>query len=292
MTDVIALLRELMPASGAASWGRLPYASALSALSQEVREKVKAIVEHPAGIIIGAYPYRDGTKMGNLSYYCRGEDYHTAVIRRLETVCERLRQEYPDNVFVPLADKSPLPEVELARRAGVGIIGLNGLISVARYGTYVFLGTILTDLFLPGGASPAKNCGACRHCMRCCPSGALRLTGGARTYDFTLCLSGVSQKKGELTDQEATMLWSTGLIFGCDVCQNCCPMNQNVEPSPLDDLAGRGEVPYLASLTQEDIEGLTEKTFREKYGRYAFSWRGLSPIRRNLTLGEKKSSGV
>ncbi len=287
MPDVIALLRELMPASGAASWGRLPYASALSALNAEAREKVKQIVARPAGIVVAAYPYWNGQKAGNPSYYCRGEDYHPAVIRRLESVCVRLREEYPDNQFVPLADKSPLPEVVLARRAGVGVIGLNGLISVAEYGSYVFLGTILTDLFLPGGGPVATDCGACRHCMRCCPSHALYLEGGKWCYDMTKCLSAVSQKRGDLTDQEATLLWSTGSVFGCDICQNCCPMIKNAIPSPLDDLAGRGEVPYLASLTPEDIEGLTDRTFREKYGRYAFAWRGLAPLRRNLTLRQK-----
>ena len=268
----------LFARSGAAAWGSCAYDDLN--LSQENREKVKTRCPHPAGVFVAAYPYYAGPRPGNLSYYARGEDYHRAVIRRLTTVAEALAQGYPDRFFVVGTDNSPLDERQCARLAGVGIQGRNGLVIVPPYGSWVFLGTILTDLPLPSAPEPAPNCLNCGACVRACPGGAL----GKVPFDEDQCLSALTQKKGTLTPEQTNLVAQHPLIWGCDRCQQVCPYNREAVRSPLADLTGEGEVPYLAQLEPEDLEGLTNRTFRAKYGDRAFAWRGPAVLRRNLAL--------
>jgi epoxyqueuosine reductase len=144
----------------------------------------------------------------------------------------------------------------------------------------VFLGTILTDLALPSAAEPSPNCMNCGACVRACPGGALR----ENPFDQEKCLSALTQKKGELTAEQVSLLKAHPLIWGCDTCQRVCPYNREVEFSTLKDLIGEGDVPYLSNLTLEDVENLSNRTFRTTYGNRAFAWRGISVIRRILTL--------
>jgi epoxyqueuosine reductase len=195
-------------------------------------------------------------------------------------VCEGLRALHPGHRFAPGTDNSPLDERQCARLAGVGIQGLNGLIIVEPYGSWVFLGTILTDLPLPSAKEPSGTCIQCGACVRACPGGALRTS----PFDESRCLSALTQKKGQLTPEEETLLAAHPLIWGCDICQRVCPYNKDVLPSPLRDLSGEDSVPYLSSLSQEDLEGLSNRTFRAKYGDRAFAWRGPAVLRRNLSL--------
>lgn len=272
-------LNDLFLSSGAAGWGQCALSDL--ELTDGEREKISALCPNGAGVFIAAYPYYGGNVPGNLSLYARGEDYHRVLTRRLERVCEVLRREYPGRVFLPGADNSPLPETRIARRAGLGILGRNGLVILPPYGSWLFLGTILTDLPLESPKEPAPDCMNCGACVRACPGGAL----ADLPFDESKCLSALTQKKGTLTEGEAGLLKAHPLIWGCDICQQVCPYNRETAPSPLTDLTGQEEEnPYLSSLTEGDLDGLTNKTFKARFGTRAFSWRGPAVLRRNLAL--------
>ena len=269
---------ELFHRSGAAAWGTCAFSDLT--LPSEDRKRALALCPHAAGVYVAAFPYYAGDHPGNLSLYARGEDYHRALLRRLEPVCEGLRRLHPGHCFIPGTDSSPLDERQCARLAGVGIQGLNGLVIVEPYGSWVFLGTILTDLPLPSAEQPSGPCIQCGACVRACPGGALNTS----PFDEGRCLSALTQKKGALTKEEEARLSAHPLIWGCDICQRVCPYNKSALPSPLRDLTGQEAVPYLSSLAPEDMEGLSNRTFRAKYGDRAFAWRGPAVLRRNLGL--------
>lgn len=148
------------------------------------------------------------------------------------------------------------------------------------YGSYVFLGTILTDVALDlPPRTPSAHCVGCGKCLTACPGGAL----GEDGVNLSRCLSGLTQKKGELTGEEEALVKAHPLIWGCDCCQQACPYNASPELSPLPEFR-EGLVDVLDGA---DLEGLTNRTFREQYGGRAFAWRGPAPLRRNLEL--KKS---
>ena len=271
------MLDKLFAAAGAAAWGGAAFRRLLPFLSTDALEKVETLCPRPRTVLAAAFPYFAGERPGNLSLYARGEDYHAVVVRRLNTVCEALAEQYPGESFFPSADNSPLPEREAAWLAGIGLRGASGLLILPPYGTYVFLGTILTGaaLELPE-RPPAPDCPRCGACRGACPAGAM----GEGGPDVSRCLSELTQKKGALTGEEEARLKAHPLIWGCDFCQRACPFNAAPALSPLPEFS----TDLVDSLENADLEGLTNRTFREKYGGRAFAWRGPGPLRRNLEL--------
>lgn len=265
-------------AAGAAAWG----AAALTDLpvhwTEETGARLQALCPGAATVLVAAFPYYAGESPGNLSLYCRGEDYHRVLTRRLESVCDVLRAQYPGHGFVAGADNSPVPELAAAECAGVGFRGRHGLRIVPPYGSYVFLGTILTDVALPstGPLSKGRCPAGCRACQLACPTGALTDRG----CDVTRCLSELTQQKGALSPDAAAQVQRSSVIWGCDLCQRACPWNRSPALSPLPEFRTN----LTASLTLADLEGLSNKAFRKKFAHKAFAWRGIAPLWRNLML--------
>ena len=113
------MLDSLFAAAGAAAWGGAAFRRLLPFLSTEALEKVETLCPRPRTVLAAAFPYYAGERPGNLSLYARGEDYHAVVVRRLNTVCEALAEQYPGESFFPSADNgnhfSPLPTTPLCR---------------------------------------------------------------------------------------------------------------------------------------------------------------------------------
>ena len=116
------------------------------------------------------------------------------------------------------------------------------------------------------------------NCMRCvneCPGNAL-LDG----FDISRCLSHITQKRGELTEWETELVRDSGSVFGCDICQKVCPHNRGVTHSDISLFTED----RITNLSLDDIDKLSNKAFREKYGNRAFSWRGKGVLCRNLQI--------
>ena len=264
-------------AAGAAAWGGVAYGALTPHMSPEAQAKAENLCPGARTVRIAAFPYYAGDRPGNLSLYARGEDYHRVLLRRLEPVCAALRLAYPAHRFLPGADNSPLPEREAARLAGVGIAGRHGLLILPPYGSWVFLGSILTTARLPLSKRPAApRCEDCGRCRAACPTGALNGDGFAAER----CLSHLTQKKGMLAPEEDQLLALHPCVWGCDSCQRACPHNAGCRLSPLPEF----REDLVCRLEAGDLEGLTNRTFRERWGTRAFAWRGPAVLRRNLAL--------
>ena len=268
-------LNEAFAAAGAAAWGGLPFSELAEDMTQAAIAKAEGLCPNPRNVLVAAFPYYAGERPGNLSLYARGRDYHQVVTGRLNTICDILRENYKNGVFLPAADNSPLPERQAAWRCGIGLRGKNGLVILPPYGSYVFLGTILTDVEVDlSPRTPSAHCVGCGKCLTACPGGAL----GEAGVDLDRCLSELTQRKGELTAEQGALLKNHSLIWGCDTCQRVCPYNAAPALSPLPEFREG----LVDTLEGADLEGLTNRTFREKYGDRAFAWRGPAPLRRNL----------
>ena len=268
-------LNEAFAAAGAAAWGGLPFSELAEDMTPAAIAKAEGLCPNPRNVLVAAFPYYAGERPGNLSLYARGRDYHQVITGRLNTICDILRENYKNGVFLPAADNSPLPERQAAWRCGIGLRGKNGLVILPPYGSYVFLGTILTDVALDlPSRTPSPNCVGCGKCLIACPGGAL----GEAGVDLDRCLSELTQRKGELTAEQGALLKNHSLIWGCDTCQRVCPYNAAPALSPLPEFREG----LVDALEGADLEGLTNRTFREKYGDRAFAWRGPAPLRRNL----------
>ena len=163
---------------------------------------------------------------GRIARYALGTDYHVALRSRLEALAADLRASGLPAGEVAYVDDRPLAERALAARAGLGWIGKNtNLLTHARSGSWVFLGAILSSAELAPDTPVRTTCGSCTRCLTGCPTGALV---GARTIDARRCISYLTiEHPGTLDGWEAAAIGDW--IFGCDVCQEVCPVNADAD---------------------------------------------------------------
>ncbi len=211
----------------------------------------------------------------SISAYAVSRDYHLFFKELFDELLPYLKEHYPSSRFAAFADHSPISELHAAARAGLGVIGKNGLLLTPQYGSYVFLGEIITDMEILCQEQAVAFCQDCGACSDACPAGV---------GEKDLCLSALSQKKGELTKEEQDILRSTGTVWGCDRCQECCPYNLRAKKSG----SIYSPIPFfnentIPSPSVEDIEAMSDEDFAER----AYSWRGREVIVRNLKLCKK-----
>jgi epoxyqueuosine reductase len=163
---------------------------------------------------------------GRIARYALGTDYHVALRRRLEALATDLRAAGLPSGEVAYVDDRPLAERALAARAGLGWIGKNtNLLTHHRAGSWVFLGAILTSAPLETDVPVRSSCGTCTRCLSGCPTGALV---APRTIDAGRCISYLTiERPGILEPWEASAIGDW--IFGCDVCQEVCPVNADAD---------------------------------------------------------------
>lgn len=227
--------------------------------------------QNAKSVVVACFPYlleEENYKNANVSKYAVVTDYHEVVLNRLEKACEKLHKNFPENSFVPFADNSPIPEVSAAVLAGLGVKGMNSLLITEKYGSYVFIGEIVTDLETDCTESEIRNCIGCKKCISACPSGAL----DSEKFIREICLSEITQRKGELTEKEIELMKSCGCVWGCDICQDACPMNRNSEKTDITE--------FLSSPAGKVDEGCPLE------GR-AYEWRGRKVIERNILIHKK-----
>ena len=231
--------------------------------------RAKSRIPHNAKrVIVYLFPYylgEDFYKSSNISKYAVPEDYHQIAGEYLKRIAEQLKAEFPDNEFQCFCDNSPVCEVEAAVLCGLGVKGKNGLLINEKYGSFCFIGEIVTDAQFPCSLPEDRTCLSCGLCEKKCPGKALT----EYKVDVSRCVSHITQRKGELSEEQKKIISDSGCAWGCDICQDVCPMNKNVEISPIKEFFDTAKSAYESG---DDIT------------RRAFNWRGEAVIERNLKI--------
>ena len=217
--------------------------------------------------------YTEKNENSNISVYTYSYDYHLIIKKYLTEIADFLNQEYSAEIFGMYSDVSPYDDVKLAVNAGLGIKGRNNLLINEKYGSFVFIGYIMTNLDIECDLPEDRSCLMCGNCIKKCPSNCLK------NNDYSLCLSHITQKKGVLTDVEEILIHNNGSAFGCDICQFSCPMNKYIQ-TPLKEF----KQDLIYKLDKEMFVNLSNREFKELYSKRAFSWRGKNVLLRNLDI--------
>ena len=161
-----------------------------------------------------------------IARYAAGKDYHIVMRERLRRLESHIADLAPDAASYIGVDSRPIDEKGLATRAGIGFQGRNTMVIQPGLGSYFFLGVVLTTLELEPDSPIRASCGTCRLCLDACPTDALLETGG---MDATRCISyrTIEQKTPVAPDRVAEL---EDWIFGCDICQEVCPYNNDRIP--------------------------------------------------------------
>jgi epoxyqueuosine reductase len=235
-----------------------------------------SMVRGPSSIVHGP---SSAPLSGRVARYARGEDYHRAIGERLKLVGEWLRARagasVPPKGFV---DTGRIVDRAVAQRAGLGWFGKNTHVLTRSHGSWVFLAEVLTDVGLEPDQPVRTTCGACTRCLDGCPTGAIVAPG---VLDNARCISYLTIELRGWMPRELRPLVGDW-VFGCDVCQEVCPVNRKAQPGGHSELAadrGIGAAPELAPLL-----GLAEEEFRARF-------RG-TPITRAKRRGLARNAAV
>ena len=224
---------------------------------------------------------------GRVAQYAWSGDYHTVIGRRLEQLATAVREIAPGVRTRCYVDAGPVPERELAQRAGLGWIGKNTMLIHPTIGSFTFIGVIFTDAELvPDLPFQADRCGTCRRCLDACPTEAFV---ESRMLDARRCISYLTiEHAAPFNDDERRMVGDW--LFGCDVCQDVCPWNVTfATPTSDPEFAVRAEVavPEVAALLAAAPE-----EFERRFGDTAFERPGVAGLRRNAAAVAANRQGA
>ena len=222
------------------------------------------------------------TLKGQLSKSSWGIDYHVVLREKLQKLAKEIKKvsNFEYKIFV---DTGPLLDREIAKKAGIGWYGKNNSIINNKFGSFIFIGYMITDLEINPDSIIKGECGSCEICIKSCPTKAI---SHGHTIDSRKCISYLTQTKQripyDLRDKMGVQ------IYGCDTCQSCCPRNKNVlktENTPF--------IPHKTGgiIDINELFHMSNKEFKERHGHIAASWRGKNILKRNciIALGNLKN---
>lgn len=209
-------------------------------------------------------PHGDDPEKGKISRYAWGDDYHIHVTKRIQSLFECIKQLAPESEGRYYVDTGPVMEKVWAQRAGLGWQGKHTNLITKDYGSWVFLGVIITTLELEYDQPMEDFCGTCTACIDACPTDAIHQP---YVLDSKRCISYLTiEHRGEIAESLGKKFdhW----IYGCDICQDVCPWNsfrqeteqteftareKNIDPS-LNELIGISQEEFSSRFKNSPIK--------------------------------------
>lgn len=216
---------------------------------------------------------------GRVAKYAWGRDYHQEIAERLKEFCADLRAICPPEFKLKtFVDHGRMIDRAVAQRAGLGWYGKNSNILTRRFGSWVFLAEVLTNLPLPPDEPVRTHCGGCQACLPSCPTGAIIAPG---VIHNDRCISFLTiELRGPIPRDLRPLVGDW--VFGCDICQEVCPVNRKAETAAPDAFGpdeGIGGRPALLPLLE-----LTEAAFRQRFAHTPLLRPGRRGLLRNVCV--------
>ncbi|MCG7337547.1 tRNA epoxyqueuosine(34) reductase QueG [Sporosarcina sp. ACRSM] len=231
-----------------------------------------------------AYPSKmsnspKGKKGERRGIFCRaswGIDYHVVLREKLALLEEFILKQVPDAKVRSMVDTGELVDRAVAERAGIGWSAKNCAIITPEFGSYVYLGEMITNIPFAPDVPMEDECGDCTLCLDACPTGAL-VQGGQ--LNAQRCIAFLTQTKKPIPEEFRAKIGNR--LYGCDTCQTICPKNKGKHN--LHQQAFQPD-PELAKPLLQPMLRLSNREFKERFGEVSGSWRGKNPIQRNAII--------
>ncbi len=224
---------------------------------------------------------------GRVARYAWGKDYHRVIGKRLEELRNELSKLAGRQIRAEICvDTKPLLERSLAQRAGLGFVGKQSQLLSPKFGPWLFLAELVTDLELEPDPPFVGSCGSCRICIDECPTQAIHPEGG---IDARRCIAYLTiEHKGEISENLHSAIGDW--VFGCDICLQVCPYASKGKETAWEELkspAGKGTSLDLLKLFKIPSNGSYEKEF----GETAISRANRKQLLRNATIVLQNKGG-
>jgi epoxyqueuosine reductase len=264
----------------------LGYQSGFEEPDIEKRVSPALLLPEPRSIISIALAYpskmkvrvegKKGERRGFFSRASWGIDYHHILRDRLKKLEEFILARVPDARLKSMVDTGELSDRAVAVRAGIGWSGKNCAVMTPEFGSYVYLGEMITSIPFAPDSPMEDQCGTCTACIEACPTGAL-VQGGQ--INAQRCIAFLTQTKAVIPEEFRDKIGNR--VYGCDSCQTSCPVNKGKDFHFHEEMEADPEIakPLLRPMLK-----MSNREFKNKFGSVAGSWRGKRPIQRNAII--------
>ncbi len=251
------------------------------AKNREKRLNPSRLVEGARSVISVILNYFPETQQNDpsvpvVSKYAYGKDYHFVMKNKLHLLLDYIRNLIPGASGRAFVDSAPVMEHAWAEKAGLGWIGKNSLLLTKKFGSFVFIGELIVNTELEYN-EPVKNlCGSCQKCIKACPAKAIVSEG---VIDAGRCISYHTVENS--TSDMPLHLKSNFMnrVFGCDICQDVCPWNNNLLPHKTPEFNPKQK---FLQMTREEWFQLNREKYEELFIKTPLERAGFQGIRRNL----------
>lgn len=264
----------------------LGYQSGFEESDVENRTEPTLLLDQAESIIAIAVAYPSkmdaspkGKKGERRGIFCRaswGMDYHVVLREKLQLLETFIATQVPDAKMRSMVDTGELVDRAVAERAGIGWSAKNCSIITPEFGSYVYLGEMITNIPFAPDTPMEDECKDCTLCLDACPTGAL-IQGGQ--LNAQRCIAFLTQSKKPIPEEFRAKIGNR--IYGCDTCQTVCPKNKGKYNLHQEAFVPE---PQLTKPLLTPMLKLTNRQFKESFGHMSGSWRGKNPIQRNAIL--------
>jgi len=264
-------------------WLNMGYHSSMDYMARnfDKRIDVKKILPEAHTVISLAvnyyteYQHTEGDDLGKVSRYAWGKDYHLIMWEKLELLEEELNKIDPEFKSMSYVDTGPVMDKAWAVRSGIGWLGKHTNVISKELGSWIFLGTIITNIEFEFNEPLKDFCGTCTACIDSCPTNAI-----VDNYlvDANKCISFLTIENKEAIPDKFKGQFNSW-VFGCDICQDVCPWNKKLS-------APTNEMSFYPQGNKEiklpEVLDMTLEQFKTRFE--------TSPIKRTKLNGLKRNA--
>lgn len=245
-------------------WLAQGYHADMAWMTNPKRQDIRQVMPEVRSVICVALNYYspgprpEGSQYAKIARYGWGRDYHKVLHKKLKALTIWLQAQGENIQARYYADTGPVPDKVWAERAGIGWIAKNGNLITREYGSWVFLGEVLTNLELIPDRPHTAHCGTCTRCMEACPTGAIPAPA---VVDANRCIAyHTIENRAEALPETLDL---QGWVAGCDICQEVCPWNQRFAQST--DVTEFQPYPWNIAPTLAELSQLSESDYEQRF---------------------------